>query len=134
MGAKRVELPEGTWRAQKKYEEYHIPAVTFKADPNDPVEIVPIATLPEWSRPAFGKIKRLNRMQSRCADVAFRSRKICSSATGAGKTNVACLTMLREIGLHLLDNADEPADPPDPSASSISVDLSAFKIVYTLPP
>ena len=43
MASKKIQLPEGTWRAQKKgYEEYHIPAVTFKADPDDTTKIVSI--------------------------------------------------------------------------------------------
>ena len=39
--------------------------------------------------------------------------------TGAGKTNVAMLTMLHEIGLHRRDDG--------------SIDTAAFKIIYVAP-
>lgn len=39
--------------------------------------------------------------------------------TGAGKTNVAMLTMLHEIGLHRLPDG--------------SIDTSAFKMIYVAP-
>ena len=131
MASKKIQLPEGTWRAQKKgYEEYHIPAVTFKADPDDTTKIVSIQNdMPVWSRSAFGKITHLNRMQSICSEVAFRSPEnlLVCAPTGAGKTNVACLTMLRDIGLHLLNDGEVNEDGVP------SVDLSSFKIVYVAP-
>lgn len=131
MSSKKIQLPEGTWRAQKKgYEEYHIPAVTFQEDPNDRMKMVSIQKdMPWWSRKAFGKITHLNRMQTMCSEVAFRSPEnllICAP-TGAGKTNVACLTMLRDIGLHLNGDGISSED------GIPNVDLSSFKIVYVAP-
>ena len=62
--------------------------------------------------------------------VAFRSPEnlLVCAPTGAGKTNVACLTMLRDVGLHLKENEMNSDDSSTPS-----VDLSAFKIVYVAP-
>eukprot|EP00485_Elphidium_margaritaceum_P012587 CAMPEP_0202691912 /NCGR_PEP_ID=MMETSP1385-20130828/6470_1 /ASSEMBLY_ACC=CAM_ASM_000861 /TAXON_ID=933848 /ORGANISM="Elphidium margaritaceum" /LENGTH=2422 /DNA_ID=CAMNT_0049347375 /DNA_START=646 /DNA_END=7914 /DNA_ORIENTATION=- len=67
-------------------------------------------------------IRELNAVQSQCYDVAFNSSEnvLLSAPTGAGKTNVAMLTILREIGVHL--NADQR-----------SVRSDEFKIVYIAP-
>jgi len=49
---------------------YHIPAVTFKADPNDTTKIISIQDdMPSWSHKAFGRVTHLNRMQSICSEV-----------------------------------------------------------------
>jgi pre-mRNA-splicing helicase BRR2 len=79
MASKKIQLPEGTWRAQKKgYEEYHIPAVTFKADPKDKTKMVSIQQdMPWWSRAAFGKITHLNRMQTMCSEVSGKENEKC---------------------------------------------------------
>ena len=48
---------------------------------------------------AFSKIEKLNTIQSRVFETAYRTNEnllICAP-TGAGKTNVAMLTIVREI-------------------------------------
>ncbi len=52
------------------------------------------------------------------APAALQNMLVCAP-TGAGKTNVAMLTMLHEIGLHRLPDG--------------SIDTSAFKIIYVAP-
>lgn len=63
----------------------------------------------------------LNRVQSKVYETAMFSAEnmLVCAPTGAGKTNVSMLTMLREIGLHRKDNGE--------------IDIDAFKIVYVAP-
>lgn len=85
--------------------------------------IVKISELPAWAQEAFAVngVTELNRVQSQLCDCALFSAEnlLLCAPTGAGKTNVALLTMLQEIGQHLrLDG---------------SVDPTSFKIVYVAP-
>ena len=65
---------------------------------------VPITAFDDWAQLAFGQeIKSLNRIQSKVFDIAFHSNEnmlICAP-TGAGKTNIALMTMLNLVGQHL---------------------------------
>eukprot|EP01114_Cavostelium_apophysatum_P007654 TRINITY_DN197_c0_g1_i3.p1 TRINITY_DN197_c0_g1~~TRINITY_DN197_c0_g1_i3.p1 ORF type:complete len:2134 (+),score=829.11 TRINITY_DN197_c0_g1_i3:506-6907(+) len=121
MTNKQTNLPPGSFRkSQKGYEEFHIPAL--KQPPfEDNEELVKIADLPAWSQKAFEGMKTLNRIQSRLYKTAFTSAEnlLLCAPTGAGKTNVAMLCMLHELGLHL-DSQGQP-------------DLESFKIVYIAP-
>nr|CAB3465383.1 unnamed protein product [Digitaria exilis] len=116
----RCELPLGSFRAPHKgYEEVHVPAL--KARPYETGEkIVKISDLPEWARPAFEGMSVLNRVQSRVYDTAlFKPDNILLCApTGAGKTNVAVLTILQQIGLYMKDG---------------EFDNTKYKIVYVAP-
>ena len=122
MANAKCELPEGSFRTQKKgYEEVHVPAM--KAPPfADNEKLRPIEEIPEWARPAFKGMKSLNRVQSRVYETALLSPEnmLLCAPTGAGKTNVAVLTICHEIGKHL-----------DPDTGEI--DLTKFKIVYVAP-
>lgn len=120
MTNKRCELPEKSWRAQKKgYEEVHVPAVRPILSSSE--KLVEVSSLPEWSREAFTGIKTLNRIQSRMVNSAFYGSEniLLCAPTGAGKTNVALLCMLNLVGQHLKEDG--------------SVDLDSFKIVYIAP-
>jgi pre-mRNA-splicing helicase BRR2 len=66
-------------------------------------------------------MKLLNRVQSRVLDCALFSPEnlLLCAPTGAGKTNVAVLTILHELGLHRQEDG--------------SIDLGAFKVVYVAP-
>ena len=61
--------------------------------------LIKISELPEWMQPAFEGMKELNRIQSRvCQTALYTSENILMCApTGAGKTNVAMLTILQEV-------------------------------------
>ena len=99
--AAKCTLPEGSTRSSSKdYEEVFVPALP-KPPMGQGEELVAIAALPEWARPAFANMQSLNRVQSRVCEAAlFGSENMLVCApTGAGKTNVALLTMLHEIGL-----------------------------------
>lgn len=84
-------------------------------------ELVPIHTMPEWTHPAFKGVKRLNRVQSRLFESAFYGSEnlLLCAPTGAGKTNVAMLCILHEIGMHLREDG--------------TIDRDSFKIVYVAP-
>ncbi|TGZ82009.1 putative pre-mRNA splicing helicase [Ascodesmis nigricans] len=117
-----VKLPQGsTKRTFKGYEEIHVPAPKKKIDPNEP-KLIPITSLPEWARQPFGGNPTLNRIQTRCYPCAFEDdgNMLVCAPTGSGKTNVAVLTILREIGKNR-----------DPDTGAIRLD--DFKIVYISP-
>ena len=123
-GGKQVRLPEGSLKTvTKEYEEIYVPPVVkgngAAGDAED--REMPISELPEWARPAFPGMKALNRVQSRVCESALYSSAnllICAP-TGAGKTNIAVLTMLHEVMKH----RDEEGN----------IDRDAFKVVYIAP-
>lgn len=117
----KVRLPEGsTKRSFKGYEEIHVPPPKKRNEPDD--VLIPIGDMPEWSRGPFGTTKSLNKIQSKCFPTAFGDdgNMLICAPTGSGKTNVAMLTILREIGKN---RNPETGD----------IDLDAFKIVYIAP-
>ena len=110
-GAKRVDVQdfESVW-LPPKYPPY-------RSDDS----LVPVTEFEEWARPAFKGYPTLNRIQSSVFNSAYYSNEnllICAP-TGAGKTNIAMLTILREIGR----NMDE----------SGRLDKDNFKICYVAP-
>lgn len=116
----KISLPEGTTKSvTKTYEEYNVPA-PIPAPQNDP--LVPISDLPTWAHVAFKGTKSLNRVQSKVFPSAFKSSEnmLLCAPTGAGKTNVAMLTILETIS-HYLD------------LETNKIDLDAFKVVYISP-
>lgn len=120
MSNRKCELPKGTQRIERKgFEEVHIPAPKPATDGAD--DLVLIKNLPEWAQPAFNNMKSLNRLQSKvhqCALYQPDNMLVCAP-TGAGKTNVAMLTIMHEVGLHR--NSDG------------SIDTSNFKVIYIAP-
>ena len=119
MANKRCELPEGSQRVSRKgYEEVYVPGV--RAMDVDET-LTKISSLPEWARPAFQGTESLNRIQSKICDTALfkADNMLVCAPTGAGKTNVALLAMLHEIGLHRGEDGN--------------IDLEGFKIVYLAP-
>ncbi|KAJ6502434.1 putative RNA helicase [Mycena sanguinolenta] len=120
MSNKKCKLPEGSFkRARKGYEEIHVPAPKKKAIPD--TDLVPISDLPAWARAAF-TVPKLNPVQSKVYPIAFGTDEpiLLCAPTGAGKTNVAMLTILNELGKY----RDEETG---------TFDLAAFKIVYVAP-
>ncbi|KAI0164808.1 Sec63 Brl domain-containing protein [Xylariaceae sp. FL1272] len=117
----KVRLPEGsTRRAFKGYEEIHVPPPKKRNAPDD--VSIPITDMPEWAQGPFSSSKALNKIQSKCYPTAFEDdgNMLICAPTGSGKTNVAMLTILRELGKHR-----------NPKTGDI--DLDAFKIVYIAP-
>ncbi|KAF8820542.1 hypothetical protein IE077_003057 [Cardiosporidium cionae] len=84
--------------------------------------LLPLEILPEWARVAFPSIKRFNAIQSTVLKAAFFDSKnmlICAP-TGAGKTNVAMLTILQALSKYREESGEMQS----------AVD---FKVVYIAP-
>jgi len=117
-----VKLPQGTTkRTFKGYEEIHVPAPKARKDASERSNM-PTSELPEWARQGFGSSKELNRIQTKCFPTAFNDdgNMLICAPTGSGKTNVAMLAILREIGKNR-----------NPDTGEIMLDN--FKIVYIAP-
>ncbi|XP_076827951.1 activating signal cointegrator 1 complex subunit 3 isoform X3 [Brachyhypopomus gauderio] len=121
IGGSKMLLPEGIQRENNKlFEQVDIP-------PNEPMPIgfqekpVYISELDEIGQLVFKGMKRLNRIQSIVFETAYNTNEnllICAP-TGAGKTNIAMLTVLHEIRQHLQPGGVIRKDQ--------------FKIVYVAP-
>ncbi|KAM8973353.1 U5 small nuclear ribonucleoprotein 200 kDa helicase [Pelodytes ibericus] len=121
MANKRCQLPDGSFRRQRKgYEEVHVPALKPKPFATDE-QLVAVEKLPKYSQAGFDGFKTLNRIQSKLFKAALETDEnlLLCAPTGAGKTNVALMCMLREIGKYI--NVD----------GTINVDN--FKIIYIAP-
>lgn len=121
MANRKCDLPEGSQRfTNKGYEEIHVPAMKHKPlDPNE--KLIKISEMPEWAQPAFKGMTQLNRVQSRVYKSALSSADniLLCAPTGAGKTNVAVLTILQQLALNRNDDG--------------SFNHSNYKIVYVAP-
>ncbi|KAF9624234.1 hypothetical protein IFM89_008969 [Coptis chinensis] len=122
MAKKTCELPGGSFRHMGKgYEEVHVPALKPKLlEPGE--ELIKISAMPDWAQPAFkGSTTQLNRVQSKVYETALFTAEnlLLCAPTGAGKTNVAVLTILQQIALNR--NQDG------------SFNNSNYKIVYVAP-
>lgn len=121
MSNKKCQLPDGSFRKQRKgYEEVHVPALKPKPYGDDE-KLVNVEDLPKYVQPVFQGFKTLNRIQSRLWKACLESDEnmLLCAPTGAGKTNVALMTMMREIGKHINDDGTIRTDD--------------FKIVYVAP-
>eukprot|EP00051_Salpingoeca_urceolata_P033013 m.18457 g.18457 ORF g.18457 m.18457 type:complete len:2150 (-) comp5725_c0_seq1:68-6517(-) len=121
MANKKCKLPEGSSRKQRKgFEEVVVPPLKpLKFQKGE--KLIPIKELPEFAQKAFDGFESLNRVQSRLCEAALKTDQnlLLCAPTGAGKTNVALLTILQLISQHL---------QPDGSVA-----LDAFKAVYIAP-
>eukprot|EP00939_MAST-03C_sp_MAST-3C-sp1_P002064 g2064.t1 len=124
--AVRRVIPHPKRKGETLAEEIRIPAADKnkirKRHPMEPDRPVSISELPEWAQLAFPGVKTLNRLQSALYQVAFKTSEnmLVCAPTGAGKTNVAALAVLREISTHI-----------DPETGVL--DRSDFKIIYVAP-
>lgn len=127
MALRDVELPTGSEHTQgKDYEEWHIPAARAVSGAGEKL-LISTNTLPEWGRPAFPNMQTFNKMQSIVYPCAFQSDEnmLLCAPTGAGKTNVAMLAILRAVqtSLHLENHLD----------GIKNADFSSFMAVYVAP-
>ena len=100
---------------------YDVAATTLQR-PN--VKRVPISALPEWARGCFPGCQNFNDIQSLVFEQAFNNNQnlLISAPTGAGKTNVALLTILHELAQHMVTTGGTTHLSPEP-----------FLIVYITP-
>ena len=99
--------------------------------PLDKTNLVKISSLPKFAHEAFRSATHLNRIQTIVHPVAFKQSRnlLVAAPTGAGKTNIALLTILREVSLHLPEGAaDNPA-----SSSAWNMKDKQFKVIYIAP-
>ncbi|XP_073844201.1 activating signal cointegrator 1 complex subunit obelus [Musca autumnalis] len=120
IGGNRISLPENAERVDnRQYEEVKIPAT----EP-PPLSVgnnrINISDLDEIGQIAFANCKQLNRIQSVVYPVAYHSNEnmLVCAPTGAGKTNVAMLTIVHTIRQHLENGI---------------INRDQFKIVYIAP-
>ena len=73
-------------------------------------ELKPIKSLARWMRPAFSSTENLNTIQSLVFESAFNSTNniLVAAPTGAGKTNIALLTILREVKKYVVVKPGNP--------------------------
>jgi activating signal cointegrator complex subunit 3 len=116
----RGTLPKGTTRkVYKGYEEVHVPAIATAMPPPTEKKVF-IEELPEWAQATFEGYTALNRIQSRIFTTAFTSNEnmLVCAPTGAGKTNIAMISILREVSQNMVGT---------------SINRNDFKIVYVAP-
>ena len=113
-------LPEGTIRTDDMDKEEIFIPVPKVAPIAKSERLIPITDFEKWIQPTFQGYKSLNRMQSIVYPIAFETNEnmlICAP-TGAGKTDVALLTILRTISNF---------------RSNSKIETNDFKIVYVAP-
>ncbi|XP_037940900.1 activating signal cointegrator 1 complex subunit 3 [Teleopsis dalmanni] len=120
IGGSRIFLPDSATRIDnKQYEEVKIPAT----EP-PPLQVgenrIKISDLDEIGRLSFANCTELNRIQSVVYPVAYHTNEnmLVCAPTGAGKTNVAMLTIVHTIRLHIENGI---------------INRDQFKIVYIAP-
>ncbi|KAJ8682588.1 hypothetical protein QAD02_018380 [Eretmocerus hayati] len=120
ISGQRIVLPENVRRTDSQLCEQvdiPIPIIDSLTVGNDRVAI---ETLDEVGQMAFKGVHTLNRIQSIVFDAAYHTNEnllICAP-TGAGKTNVALLTVVHQIKLHIDNGVLRTND---------------FKIIYIAP-
>ena len=119
-------LPAGAERREHvEYEEIEFPIKPTPPRP-DTERIVTIEDLEAWARPVFRGYKSLNRIQSIVYPTAYQTNEnmLVCAPTGAGKTDVAMLTVLATIKQYM--SVDE-------ETSRTRIERDQFKIVYVAP-
>ncbi|EFJ17505.1 hypothetical protein SELMODRAFT_178863 [Selaginella moellendorffii] len=119
-GMTGASLPPGSVKKVfKGYEEVQVPPTpTSSLKPGE--FLVKISELDDISQAAFQGYQTLNRIQSRIFPTAYNSNEniLVCAPTGAGKTNIAMITVLHEIRKHFKFGV---------------LQKSEFKIVYIAP-
>ncbi|EGW31106.1 DNA-directed DNA polymerase [Spathaspora passalidarum NRRL Y-27907] len=128
---KKFALPQGTTRdSYATHEELTIPYPEPKANKwiSDD-KLVKISQLDFLCQGTFKNYKNLNKMQSLVYPVAYNTNEnmLVCAPTGAGKTDVALLTILHTINQYVTETVGEDNDV------TIDIDYDEFKIVYVAP-
>ncbi|GMH51646.1 hypothetical protein TrRE_jg2330 [Triparma retinervis] len=129
-------LPSGTTREYEDgYEIVRVPA-KFRDEDSLPPRVVLAEAMDKTCLKGFQGIKTLNPMQSKVYEAAFKTQEnllICAP-TGAGKTNVAMLTVLahfRDKGI--IANPDDPYAAYQNVGSSDGQFEKGTKVIYIAP-
>ncbi|KAH9943329.1 Sec63-domain-containing protein [Epithele typhae] len=124
----RYMLPLGTTRNHfEDWEEVTIPPARM-VPPRVSERLIPVAELDPLARKSFPGYASLNRIQSIVFPTAYKSNEnmLVCAPTGAGKTDVAMLTVLRVIDQYM----DRSANPSNLAAT---IHRDQFKIIYVAP-
>lgn len=124
----KYSLPAGTTRnTHDDYEEVIIPYPKAKSSAQYVNKLVEISSLDSLCRGTFHKYQALNKMQSLVYPVGYQTNEnmLVCAPTGAGKTDVALLTMLNTIKQNSVE------DPENPGVFDVNYD--EFKIIYVAP-
>ncbi|KAI9467219.1 Sec63-domain-containing protein [Lactarius psammicola] len=125
QSGQKFTLPVGTTRhVQDYYEEVVIPPAK-KVPPRATERLIPVSELDDLAKRSFPGYSSLNRMQSIIYPTAYGSNEnmLVCAPTGAGKTDVAMLTILRVLDQHRSHSNSLPA----------SIRRDDFKIIYVAP-
>lgn len=125
FNGQKFTLPVGSTREMhENYEEIVIPTQASKRLKKAHERPVFISDLDTLCQGTFKGYTSLNRMQSLVYPVAYNTNEnmLVCAPTGAGKTDVALLTILHTIGQFTTETED-----------TIDIDYSEFKIVYVAP-
>lgn len=128
---KKQALPQGTTRTSyPTHEELVIPAPEQKHNRFiSEKKLIRVAELDYMCQGTFKGYKTLNKMQSLVYPVAYNTNEnmLVCAPTGAGKTDVAMLTILHCIGQFVSETADADGE------ILVDVAYDEFKIVYVAP-
>ncbi|KAI9218977.1 Sec63 Brl domain-containing protein [Blastocladiella britannica] len=119
FGAK-YSLPAGTQHFNEKdYEEYILPAAK-QSEPLSENQVITIDKMPKWTHACYPGYKSLNKVQSLVHPIAFETNEnlLVCAPTGAGKTDVAMLTVLRCVSNYIQAPAPEEDEQPEPAAAA----------------
>lgn len=118
-------LPQGTKRlSMPQYEQLSLPMSIQQSQPSEE-PLVKISELESWCHSVFSGYTNLNRIQSIVHKTAYFTMEnmLVSAPTGAGKTDVAMLSILSIVRNFIVDASKIPA----------KIALDCFKIIYVAP-
>ncbi|KAI0234175.1 putative steryl acetyl hydrolase mug81 [Massospora cicadina] len=126
FGAK-FKLPEGTIRDNGEFYDELIIPITKRAPTRSNEKLVTLDMMDSLCKGSFKGYASLNRVQSIVYPVAYHTNEnmLLCAPTGAGKTDVAMLTILRTLSLH--------CQPPPDNGSALRINRHGFKVVYVAP-
>ncbi|ODQ80809.1 hypothetical protein BABINDRAFT_127355 [Babjeviella inositovora NRRL Y-12698] len=125
---KKFALPIGTTRQSLETHEEIIIPYPDKRPPIINERLVPVAELDFLCQGTFKGYDTLNRMQSLVYPVAYNTNEnmLVCAPTGAGKTDVAMLTVLHTINQFVTETQTS-------EGIQVDIDYDEFKIVYVAP-
>ncbi|KAF9085804.1 hypothetical protein BGX23_009353 [Mortierella sp. AD031] len=127
---KSFALPPGSTRIDEKdYEEVTIP-ITKQAPRRAGERVITLAEMDTLCSTTFKAYTSLNRIQSIVYPVAYETNEniLMCAPTGAGKTDVSLLTILRTLYQHITPTPRQGIDPKE-----YVIAKNDFKIVFVAP-
>lgn len=127
---KKLALPTGTTRnSYATHEEIVIPYPDTKSNKwISDSDLITVENLDFLCKGTFNNYKKLNKVQSLVYPVAYNTNEnmLVCAPTGAGKTDIALLTVLHTINLFVTESVGD-------DEINIDIDYDEFKIVYVAP-